>query len=99
MKGLVFVFSSFCLCRREQLIVETYGAGGWAGFQTSTQAQGIWTTSTQERQQYAPTVYCGPHSLNNTLMAQANHLAIFQVNVKHQLIWWRDSQQLLEASI
>lgn len=37
---------------------------------------------------------CGSHTLNNTLVAQINHLAIFQVNVKHQLIWWSDSQQL-----
>lgn len=35
----------------------------------------------------------GPHTLNNTLTAQANHLAIFQVNVKHQLVWWSDSQK------
>lgn len=29
-----------------------------------------------------------------TLTAQTNHLAIFQVNVKHQLVWWSDSQKL-----
>lgn len=57
-----------------------------AGLQSHTQTHGIWTTDTQEGQQYDPNcLMCGPHTLNSTPMASGNYLVVFQVNIKCQL--------------
>lgn len=92
--GTVFVFSSFGLCgpqRAAHCGRSEQGVG--PGYKPLNKPRAFGRQVHQRDSNIPQPSSVGPHTLKNTLTAQANHLAIFQVNVKHQLVWWSDSQK------
>lgn len=89
----MFSPASACECRESSSLWRRMKQGVGPGYKPLNKPRAFGRQVHQRDSNIPQPSSVGPHTLNNTLTAQANHLAIFQVNVKHQLVWWSDSQK------